>query len=153
MLFTDVVESTAKASAVGDQRWGDLLRNYRAVVRAELARFQGREVDVAGDGFLVTFDGAARAIRCALAVGAAVRRLGLETRSGLHAGEIEVMGDRVSGIVVHTGARVAALADPGQVLVTSTVRELVAGSGFAFDDRGLHTLRGVPGDWRLFQVG
>jgi class 3 adenylate cyclase/nitrite reductase/ring-hydroxylating ferredoxin subunit len=153
VLFTDVVESTAKASAVGDQRWGDLLRNYRAVVRAELARFQGREVDVAGDGFLVTFDGAARAIRCALAVGAAVRRLGLETRSGLHAGEIEVMGDRVSGIVVHTGARVAALADPGQVLVTSTVRELVAGSGFAFDDRGLHTLRGVPGDWRLFQVG
>jgi len=153
VLFTDVVDSTAKAAAMGDQRWADLLRNYRAVVRAELARYQGREVDAAGDGYLATFDGAGRAIRCAMAVKAAAKRLGLETRSGLHAGEIELMGDRVSGIVVHTGARVVALADPGQVLVTSTVRELVAGSGLAFDDRGLHTLRGVPGDWRLFAVG
>ncbi len=152
VLFTDIVGSTERAAEVGDRRWADLLRNYRGAVRAELSRYQGKEVDAAGDGFLATFDGAGRAIRCALAINAAVRRLGLEARSGLHAGEIELMGDRVSGIVVHTGARVAAQADPGSVFVTGTVRDLVAGGGVAFEDRGRHSLKGVPGEWHLFAV-
>ncbi|MGH9363265.1 MAG: adenylate/guanylate cyclase domain-containing protein, partial [Thermoanaerobaculia bacterium] len=152
VLFTDIVGSTERAAEVGDRRWADLLRNYRGVVRAELSRYQGREVDAAGDGFLATFDGAGRAIRCALSITSAVKRLGLEARSGLHAGEIELMGDRVSGIVVHTGARVAAQADPGSVFVTATVRELVAGGGVAFEDRGTHALKGLPGEWRLFAV-
>jgi class 3 adenylate cyclase len=121
-------------------------------VRRELGRFRGREVDMAGDGLLATFDGPARAVRCACSVKEAVRPLGLEVRAGLHTGEVELMGDRVAGIAVHIGARVGALADSGEVLVSSTVKDLVAGSGLRFIDRGAHALKGVPGEWRLFAV-
>lgn len=152
VLFTDIVGSTARAAELGDQRWRDLLTSHNAVVRAELARFHGREVNTAGDGFLATFDGPARAIRCACAVRDAVRSLGIEIRAGLHTGECELMGDDVGGIAVHTGARVAASAAPGEVLVSSTVKDLVAGSRLRFADRGTHELRGVPGKWRLFAV-
>jgi class 3 adenylate cyclase len=122
------------------------------VVRRELERFRGREVDTAGDGFLATFDGPARAIRCARAIGAAVSELGLELRAGLHTGECELIGEKVAGVAVHTGARVAAAAQPGELLVSSTVKDLVAGSGIEFDDRGTHELKGVPGEWRLYAV-
>ncbi len=152
VLFVDIVGSTERAAELGDRRWRDLLRNYHGSARGEIARYQGREVETAGDGILATFDSPARAIRCARAVTAAVRRLGIEVRAGLHTGEVEMMGDRVSGICVHTGARVAAVAGPGEVLVTSTVRDLVAGSGIRFGDRGPHSLKGVPGEWRLFSV-
>jgi len=152
VLFTDIVGSTARAAELGDQRWRDLLTSHHAVVRSELARFRGREVKTAGDGFLATFDGPARAIRCACAVRNAVRSLGIEIRAGLHTGECELMGDDVGGIAVHTGARVAASAAPGEVLVSSTVKDLVAGSRLRFADRGTHDLRGVPGEWRLFAV-
>ena len=152
VLFTDIVGSTACAADLGDQRWRDLLTSHNAVVRAELARFRGREVKTAGDGFLATFDGPARAIRCACAVRDAVRSLGIEIRAGLHTGECELMGDDVGGIAVHTGARVAASAGPGEVLVSSTVKDLVAGSRLRFADRGTHDLRGVPEEWRLFAV-
>jgi len=152
VLFTDIVGSTARAAELGDQRWRDLLTSHHAVVRSELARFRGREVKTAGDGFLATFDGPARAIRCACAVRDAVRSLGIEIRAGLHTGECELMGDDVGGIAVHTGARVAASAAPGEVLVSSTVKDLVAGSRLRFADRGTHDLRGVPGEWRLFAV-
>jgi len=152
VLFIDVVGSTARAAEVGDQRWAELLRSYRAVVRAELARYQGREIEAAGDAVLAIFDGTARAIRCARAITNGVRRLGIETRAGLHAGEVEVEGDRVSGIVVHIAARVMAQAKPGTVCVTSTVKDLVAGSAIVFDDWGVHMLKGVPGEWRLFAV-
>ena len=152
MLFVDIVGSTARAAEVGDQRWAELLRSYRAVVRAELARYQGREIEAAGDAVLAIFDGTARAIRCARAITNGVRRLGIETRAGLHAGEVEVEGDRVSGIVVHIAARVMAQAKPGTVCVTSTVKDLVAGSAIVFDDWGVHTLKGVPGEWRLYAV-
>ena len=152
VLFTDIVGSTARAVELGDQRWRDLLTSHNAAVRAELARFRGREVKTAGDGFLATFDGPARAIRCACAVRDAVRSLGIEIRAGLHTGECELMGDDVGGIAVHTGARVAANAAPGEVLVSSTVKDLVAGSRLRFADRGTHDLRGVPGEWRLFAV-
>ena len=152
VLFTDIVGSTARAAELGDQQWRDLLTSHHAVVRSELARFRGREVKTAGDGFLATFDGPARAIRCACAVRDAVRSLGIEIRAGLHTGECELMGDDVGGIAVHTGARVAASAAPGEVLVSSTVKDLVAGSRLRFADRGTHDLRGVPGEWRLFAV-
>jgi pimeloyl-ACP methyl ester carboxylesterase len=151
VLFTDIVGSTVRASELGDRRWRELLQRHHAVVRRELDRYQGREVDTAGDGFLATFDGPARAIRCAHAVGDALRDLGLEVRSGLHTGECEVLGDKVAGIAVHTGARVAARAEPDEVLVSSTVKDLVAGSGIEFKDRGEHELKGV-GTWRLYSV-
>ena len=152
VLFTDVVGSTERAAQLGDRRWRDLLESHNSVVRREIARFRGNEVKTAGDGFLATFDGPARAIRCASAISDAVRLLGIETRAGLHTGECEVMGTDIGGIAVHIGARVAAMAGAGEVLVSSTVKDLVAGSGLEFQERGLHTLKGVPGEWRLFAV-
>jgi class 3 adenylate cyclase len=150
VLFTDVVGSTERASQLGDRRWKELLEQHHATVRRELERFRGREIDTAGDGFLATFDGPARGIRCAEAITHAVRPLGLQVRAGLHTGECELMGGSISGIAVHIGARVAARANPGEVLVSSTVKDLVAGSGLEFADRGLHRLKGVPGRWRLY---
>jgi class 3 adenylate cyclase len=152
VLFTDIVDSTPWAAALGDRRWVELKARYHALVRQELARFGGHEVDTAGDGFFVTFDTPARAVRCACAVRDAVRDLGIAIRAGLHFGEVEVQDTGVSGIAVHTGARVMALARPGEVLVSRTVKDLVAGSGIRFADRGLHALKGVPGEWALFAV-
>jgi class 3 adenylate cyclase/dienelactone hydrolase len=150
VLFTDIVGSTEKAAKLGDRRWRDLLEEHHRLVRRELERFRGREVDTAGDGFLVTFDGPARAIRCAYAIRDAVCSLGLEIRAGLHTGECEFVGEKLSGIAVHTGARVAGRARPGEVLVSSTVKDLVAGSGIMFTDRGEYDLKGIPGVWRLY---
>jgi len=152
VLFADIVGSTERATTLGDRRWGELLETYYAVARRELARFRGREVDTAGDGFFATFDGPARAIRCAQAIASAVKLLGFDIRAGLHTGECEVIGEKVGGIAVHIGARVAGLAGSGEVLVSSTVKDLVAGSGLRFEERGAHTLKGVPGEWRLFVV-
>ena len=152
VLFTDIVGSTERARELGDRRWRSLLERHHEVVRAELARFRGREVDTAGDGFFATFDGPARAIRSARAATESVRGLGLEIRAGLHTGEVELAGDSVSGIAVHTGARVAARAGASEVLVSQTVKDLVAGSGIEFEDRGSHELKGVPGEWRLYAV-
>ena len=152
VLFTDIVKSTRHAADIGDARWRHLLEAHRELVRVEIERYRGQEIDVTGDGFLATFDGPARAIRCAVAIRSAVRSLGLEIRAGLHTGEIEIMDRNIGGIAVHIGARVAALAGPGEVLVTSTVKELVAGSGIEFDDRGSHELKGVPDEWRVFAV-
>ncbi len=152
VMFTDIVRATERAVALGDRRWRDLLDAHHSLVRRELTRFRGREVDTAGDGFLATFDGPARAIRCACAISDGARQLGVEIRAGLHTGECELIGDKVGGIAVHIGARVAATAAPGEVLVSSTVKDLVAGSGLRFSDRGVHTLKGVPGEWRLFAV-
>jgi len=152
VLFTDLVGSTGRAAQMGDRAWAELLERHHALVRRQLDRFRGREVDNAGDGFLATFDGPARAITCAHAIAEAVRDLGLEVRSGVHTGECELVGDKVGGIAVHIGARVAATATAGEVLVSSTVRDLVAGSGIEFEERGEHILKGVPGAWRLFAV-
>jgi class 3 adenylate cyclase len=152
VLFTDIVDSTATLVQVGDSRWRDLLALHHAAVRRELERFRGREIDTAGDGFLATFDGPARAIRCARAIADAVDDLGLRIRAGVHTGEVEVIGSNVGGLAVHIGARVAAQAGPGELLASSTVRDLVAGSGIGFEDRGLFTLKGVPGSYRLFAV-
>jgi class 3 adenylate cyclase len=152
VLFTDIVGATERAAVLGDRRWHDLLDSHHAVVRRELQRFRGREIDTAGDGFLAAFDGPARAVRCACSISREVRALGLEIRAGLHTGECEVMGDKVGGIAVHTGARVAAHARSGEVLVSSTVKDLVAGSGLSFQDRGMQRLKGIPDDWRLFAV-
>ncbi len=152
VLFTDMVGSTERAAELGDRRWRDLLEAHDVTVRREFARFRGREINRTGDGFLATFDGPARAIRCARAVADAVGKLNIEIRAGLHTGECEMIGDSVGGIAVHTAARVAARAGPGEVLVSSTVKDLVAGSGLEFADRGAHTLKGVPGRWRLFAV-
>jgi len=152
VLFSDIVGSTERAVALGDRKWRDLLEGYYALARRELIRFRGREVDTAGDGFFAAFDGPARAIRCADAIAGGVRSLGIEIRAGLHTGECEVIGDKVGGIAVHIGARVAGLAKPGEVLVSSTVKDLVAGSGLGFEERGTHTLKGVPGEWRLCSV-
>ncbi len=152
VMFTDIVSSTERAAAVGDRRWRELLDGYVSVARRQLERFRGREIDVAGDGLFAIFDGPARAIRCACAIRDAVHPLGLEVRTGLHTGECEVSGSKVSGIAVHTGARISAAARPQEVLASGTVRDLVAGSGIRFDDRGLHVLKGVPGEWQLFAV-
>jgi class 3 adenylate cyclase len=152
VLFTDIAGSTERAAELGDRRWRALLEEHHAVVRRELERWRGREIDTAGDGFLATFDGPARAIRCACIVRDAVRDLGLEIKAGLHTGEVELVGDKPAGVAVHTGARVAASAGPGEVLVSSTVKDLVAGSGIEFDERGEHELKGVPGTWRLYAV-
>jgi len=152
LLFTDIVGSTEKAAELGDYRWGQLLEGHRERVRAQLRRFHGREIDTAGDGFLATFDGPARAVRCAQAIGRSVRELGIEVRAGCHTGEVELLGDAVLGIAVHIGARVAALAGPSQVLVSSTVKDLTAGSGLTFEDAGARELQGVPDRWRLYRV-
>ncbi len=153
VLFTDIVGSTEKAAALGDGPWGELLTRHHELVRAELERFRGREVKTAGDGFLATFDGPARAVHCAQAVADGVRDLGIEIRAGVHTGEIELDGKDIRGIAVHIGARVAALAGPSEVFVSSTVKDLVAGSGLAFEDAGAHQLKGVPDRWRLYRVG
>jgi class 3 adenylate cyclase len=150
VLFTDVVGSTQKAADLGDASWKELLHRHDAVLRALIARYRGSEVKTTGDGFLATFDGPARAVRCAEGVCAAVKHLGLEVRAGCHTGEVELMGSDVGGIAVHIGARVAALAGPSEVLVSSTVKDLVAGSGLSFEYRGEHALKGVPERWRLY---
>lgn len=150
VLFTDIVASTERALELGDRKWRELLNEHNALVGKQLARFRGREIKSTGDGMLATFDGTARAIRCALATCEAVRQLGVEIRVGLHTAEIELMDHDIGGIAVHIGARIMALAGPSQVLVSSTVRDLVAGSGIRFEDRGLHVLKGVPGEWRLY---
>jgi class 3 adenylate cyclase len=152
ILFTDLVGSTAKAAELGDRGWRELLAEHHTRVRRELARYRGIELDTAGDGFFARFDGPARAIRCASAIREAIGDLGLELRAGLHTGECEVIDEKVTGIAVSIGARVAAEAAPGEVLVSQTVKDLVAGSGLAFDDRGLAALKGVPGEWRLYAV-
>lgn len=152
VMFTDIVRSTERAAEMGDQRWRALLNNYYTSVRKELSVFRGREVKTTGDGLLATFDGPNRAIRCACSVRESLRLLGLEVRTGLHTGECELIGDDVGGIAVHIAARVAASAEPDEVLVSSTVRDLVAGSGLLFADRGMHALKGVPDEWRLFLV-
>jgi class 3 adenylate cyclase len=150
ILFTDIVGSTDRAAAMGDQRWRDLLQGFYGRVRGEFRQYRGIEVGTAGDGVLARFDGPARAIRCAQSVANAVHALGIEVRTGLHTGECELIGDNVGGIAVHTAARVAALAQPAEVLVSHTVKDLVAGSGIRFEGRGTHTLKGVPGEWPLF---
>ena len=152
VLFTDIVDSTRRAAEIGDRDWHALLDAHDAVVRSQLARFRGREVNTSGDGFLAMFDGPQRAIRCAMAIRDAVRSLGIEVRAGLHTGECEVRGDDISGIAVHIGARVSALAGPNEVLVSSTLRDLVIGSGLEFEERGTHQLKGVPGEWHLLAV-
>lgn len=152
VMFTDIVGGTEKAAQMGDRRWRDLLESHYDVIRREISRFQGREIKTLGDGVLATFDGPARAIRAATASTLAVRGLGIDIRAGLHTGEVEVMGEDVGGMAVHIGARVGAKATAGEVLVSGTVKDLVVGSGFEFDDRGEHELKGVPGEWRLFAV-
>ena len=152
VLFTDIVGSTRMAGQLGDRRWGYLLDEHHARIRRLLDRFRGAEVDTAGDGFFATFDGPARAIRCACAIRDTVRELGIEIRAGLHTGEVERKGAAVTGLAVHIGARVAALAQASEVLVTSTVQMLVLGSGIGFTDRGAHQLKGVPGEWELYAV-
>jgi class 3 adenylate cyclase len=152
VLFTDIVGSTARAAELGDSAWRELLGRHHALVRGELARFRGEEFDTAGDGFFAAFDGPRRGIECACAIRESVRSLGLEIRAGLHTGECERLDGKLGGIAVPTGARIAALAEPGEVLVSSTVKDLVAGSGLAFEDRGAHELKGVPGEWRLYAV-
>ena len=152
VLFTDIVDSTRRAAEMGDRDWHALLDAHDAVVRSQLTRFRGREVSTAGDSFLAMFDGPQRAIRCAMAIRDAVQALGIEVRAGLHTGECEVRGDDIGGIAVHIGARISALAGANDVLVSSTLRDLVIGSGLEFEDRGAHGLKGVPGEWRLFAV-
>jgi len=152
ILFTDIVGSTEKAATLGDRGWRELLARHHAAIRRELTRYRGVELDTAGDGFFARFDGPARAIRCACAIRASVRELDLEVRAGLHTGECELLDGKVAGIAVSIGARVAARAAPGEVLVSQTVKDLVAGSGLAFEDRGIAELKGVPGEWRLYAV-
>jgi class 3 adenylate cyclase len=152
VLFTDIVGSTERAVALGDRAWRELLERHHALIRRELVRFRGAELDVVGDGFFARFDGPARGVRCACAITDAVRELGLELRAGLHTGECEVVDGKVGGIAVHIGARIAMKARPGEVLVSSTVKDLVAGSGLAFEARGTTQLKGVPDEWRLYAV-
>lgn len=153
VLLTDIVSSTETASALGDRVWTDRLERHNAVVRAELTRWRGREVNTTGDGFVATFDGPARAINCARAVTEAVKPLELEVRCGLHTGEVEVVGDDVAGVAVHIAARIAAEAGPGEVMVSRTVKDLVAGGGFQFQSDGIRSLKGIPDEWELFRVG
>jgi class 3 adenylate cyclase len=152
VMFTDIVGSTERSSALGDRSWQNLLADHDRIVRGLIARYRGREIKTLGDGFLATFDGPARAVRCALAIAQAVRDLGIDVRIGLHTGEIELDGDDVRGIAVHIGSRVGALAGPCEVLVSSTVKDLVAGSGLVFEDAGERELKGVPDRWRLYRV-
>ena len=152
VLFTDIVDATAHAADLGDRAWRVLLQKHHEVVRSHLSRFRGREMDTAGDGFFATFDGPARGIRCACAIRDSLRDLDLEIRAGLHTGECELVDGKTGGIAVHIGARVASQAAPNDVLVSSTVKDLVAGSGIGFEDRGQHELKGIPGEWRLYAV-
>ena len=152
VLFTDIVDSTSQSAAMGDQAWGKVQDGHDLIVRAQLARFHGREIRKMGDGFLATFDGPGRAVRCAQAIVAAVPALGIEVRAGLHTGEIEVADGDVAGLAVAIGARVGALAGPSEVLVSSTVKDLVVGSGISFSELGACVLKGVPGEWRLYAV-
>jgi class 3 adenylate cyclase len=152
LLFADIAGSTARAATLGDKSWRDLLAEFYARVREVLHQYRGREINTSGDGFLATFDGPARAVRCASAIRDTVRSLNLEVRCGLHTGECEIVGNDIAGIAVHTGARVAALAAPGEVLVSQTVRDLVAGSGLILEEYGTYTLKGVPNEWRLFRA-
>jgi class 3 adenylate cyclase len=153
VLVTDIVGSTRHAARLGDRAWSELLTRHHAIVRKELDRHRGREIDTAGDGFLATFDGPARAVGCACRIRDAVAALGIEIRAGLHTGEIELAGGKVRGIAVHTGARIASAADPGEILVSSTVKDLVSGSGITFRDRGTHALKDMPRSWQLFAAG
>jgi class 3 adenylate cyclase/pimeloyl-ACP methyl ester carboxylesterase len=150
VLFTDIVGSTERAAAIGDHRWRELIERHHATVRRLLARYRGTEIDTAGDGFFASFDGPARAVHCATAIVAAVRALGLEVRAGVHTGEVERSGDKIAGLTVNIGARVAGLAGPSEVAVSQTVRDLMVGSDLAFEDRGAHALKGVPGEWRVY---
>jgi pimeloyl-ACP methyl ester carboxylesterase len=152
VLFADIVGSTETAARIGDRRWQDIIQSYYALIHAELARFRGHEISTAGDGVFASFDGPARAIRCGLAICEAVRQFGIDVRVGVHTGECELIAGKIGGIAVHIGARVAALAQSGEVLVSATVRDLVAGSGLQFEERGVHTLKGVPGTWPLYAV-
>jgi class 3 adenylate cyclase len=152
VLFTDIVGSTARAASLGDQRWRSLLDAHDRTVRKQLRRFRGREINTTGDGFVASFDGPARAIRCAQAINEATEKLGVQLRVGMHTGECEVRGDDLGGLAVHIAARVGALATPGEVFVSGTVKDLVVGSGIEFDDRGEHDLKGVPGSWKVFAV-
>ncbi len=152
VLFTDIVASTERAAALGDRRWKEVVERHHETVRTLLARYRGTEIDTAGDGFFASFDGPARAVRCALAVAEAVRPLGIEVRAGLHTGEVERVGDKIGGLAVSIGARVAEIASPSEVLVSQTVRDLMIGSELAFDDRGQRELKGVPGEWRVYAV-
>ncbi|HZM35300.1 MAG TPA: adenylate/guanylate cyclase domain-containing protein [Burkholderiales bacterium] len=152
VMFADIVKSTERAAEIGDRKWKDLLQNFYGVAKRNLERYRGRVVDTAGDGLLATFDGPARAVRCAQAINGDVPALGLTVRAGVHTGEVEIIGEKVGGIAVHIGARVAAEAAPGEVVVSSTVKDLVAGSGIRFEDRGRRVLKGVPGDWQLFRA-
>jgi class 3 adenylate cyclase len=152
VLFTDIVDATVRAAQLGDRPWRKLLEEHHNIVRSQLSRFRGREMDTAGDGFFATFDGPARGIRCACAIRDSLRELDLEIRAGLHTGECELVDGKTGGIAVHIGARVASQAAPNDVLVSSTVKDLVAGSGIGFEDRGPHELKGIPGEWRLYAV-
>jgi class 3 adenylate cyclase len=152
VLFTDIVDSTKRAAELGDKAWRELLERHNSLVRRHIDEYRGREVDRAGDGFLTTFDGPARAIHCAQAIVASAAQEGLEIRAGVHCGEVELLEQGIGGIAVHVGARVASLAKPGEVLVTTTVRDLVAGSGIKFVARGTHELKGVPGIWDLLSA-
>ena len=149
VLFTDIVGSTEHAARLGDRAWRDLLQKFHAIGRAQLEALRGREIDTAGDGLFATFDGPARAIRCAAAIGHEAKALGVDVRAGLHTGEVEATGEKVSGLAVHIGARVMAFAEAGEVIVSSTVKDLVASAGITFEERGAHALKGVPGEWRL----
>jgi class 3 adenylate cyclase len=150
VLFLDIASSTERAAALGDIGWRNVLNSYYLIVRKELARFRGNETNTTGDAFLATFDGPARAIRSALAIAQAVKQLGIDVRAGVHTGECELMGDNIGGLAVHIGARIMAKAEPGSVFVSGTVKDLVSGSGIDFQDQGIHKLKGVPGEWRLF---
>ncbi len=152
VMFVDIVDSTTRAAAIGDQAWSELLTRHRSVIRAQLAQFRGTEVDTAGDGFLATFEGPARAVRCAEAIRAADASLGIDVRTGVHTGEVRTIEGKVGGLAVHIGARVGTLAGSGEVLVSQTVKDLTAGSGLAFEDAGEHELKGVPDRWRLYRV-
>jgi class 3 adenylate cyclase len=152
VMFTDIVGSTERAASIGDQRWHTLLDAHDRTLRDQVRRFKGKEIKTTGDGFLISFDGPARAIRCALAICQAVTALGLEVRMGLHTGECEVRGEDLGGLAVHIAARVGSLANSGETLVSSTLKDLVVGSGIEFTERGEHELKGVPGMWKLFAV-
>lgn len=152
LLFTDIVDSTSRAAESGDRRWRDLLDQHHVIVRAQLERYAGREIGTTGDGFFASFASPTQAVRCALAAADAVDELGVQIRAGVHTGEVEVRGEDLGGMAVHIAARVSAAADPGEVFVSSTVKDLLAGTDLAFEDRGEHELKGVPGAWRLYRV-
>ena len=152
ILFTDIVEATRRLVELGDRGWKDLLTQHHSLVRDQLARHRSREIDNAGDGFLAAFDGPARAVRCGRAIVDSVRKLGIHVRAGVHTGECEVIGEKLGGIAVHIGARIGALAAPDEVLVSRTVSDLVAGSGLRFEERGTHSLKGLPGSWQLLSA-